>query len=322
MLAPFLGSFRLLSWRHKWIYLTLTFPRGLISSLDLLGLAAVGLLVAMLASGLRDQTDAEFPGLSITIASSQTYFSIVLVMAGFFLSKSLGFILLLRLTTAFLARVEAAAAIEVAEYIYSADIGHSKRFSRGDVQFAIAQSSKHRMFNLLVAGAAVFNELSLFLAIAIAFVYVEASTALFVALYFLILIASFQLAINRRLKRIGQSIRASSIAVVNSLHDLTVTFRGLIALSKRDFYLAKLGKYRRREAKQAGKQMFLFGLPRFLVETALMLGLLGLVALQFWRDNSTEGIAPTAVFLAGGVRMMAALLPLQNSIASMKTLGP
>ena len=215
-----------------------------------------------------------------------------------------------------------AAAIEVAEYLYSGDLGRLKRFSRGDVQFGIVTSSKAGMFNLLVSGAAIFTELSLFLGIAIAFIYFDASTALFVALYFLVLIGSFQLLINQRLKKIGESLRASSIGVVNSIQDLTVAFRELVVFSKRDVYLAKLGKYRRREAKQSGKQMFLFGLPRFLVETGLLLGLLGLVAFQFWRDNSAESIVPTAIFLAGGVRMMAALLPLQNSIASMKTLGP
>ena len=322
MLKPFLRSFRLLSARQKFIFTSLTFFRGLASFLDLLGLAAVGLLGAMLASGLRERTEAQFLGYSITIESSQTYFGVVLIIAGFFLSKSLVSILLLRLTTAFLARVEGAAAMEVAEYMYSADLGRLKRFSRGDVQYAIAHSSKYGMFNLLVSGAAVFTELSLFFGIAIAFIYVDASTALFVALYFLVLIGSFQLLINQRLKRIGGSLRASSIGVVNSIQDLTVAFRELVVFSKRDFYLAKLGKYRRREAKQTGRQMFLFGLPRFLVETGLMLGLLGLVAFQFSRDNTAESIVPTAIFLAGGVRMMAALLPLQNSIASMKTLGP
>jgi ABC-type multidrug transport system fused ATPase/permease subunit len=322
LLKPFFRSLRLLSTRQKSIYVALTLSRGFANFLDVLGLAAVGLLGAMLASGLRDRTEAEFLGFSITIESSQTYFQIVLIIAGFFISKSLVSIILLWLTTAFLARVEAAAAIEVAEYLFSGNLGRLKRFSRGDLQFGINQSSKSAMFSLLVSGAAVFTELSLFLAIAIAFIYVDAATALFVAAYFVILIGSFQLAINQRLKRIGLSLRASTIGVVDSIQDLSVAFRELVVFSKRDFFLAKLGKFRRREAKQSGKQMFLFGLPRFLVETGLMLGLLGLIAWQFWRDNTAETIIPTAIFLAGGVRMMAALLPLQNAIANIKSLAP
>ena len=265
---------------------------------------------------------ASFLGFDVTVESSADYFRIVFLIAVFFLSKSVISILLLRFSTAFLARVDASAGIEIASYVYSGDLARLKRFSGGDIQFAVAHSSKYAMFSLLVLGASVFTELSLFVAIAVAFTYVDASTALFVAIYFLFLIGGFQLAINRRLKKIGQSLRVSSIGVVNSIHDLTAAFRELVVFSKRDFYLAKLGKFRRREAKQSGKQMFLFGLPRFFVETGLMLGLLGLVAFQFWRDNSAESIIPTAIFLAGGVRMMAALLPLQNSIAGMKSLGP
>ena len=128
MLKPLLRSLRLLRLREKIVYIALTIARGFVSFLDLLGLAGVGLLGAMLASGLKDQTDAEFMGFSVTIASSQTYFLVVLVIAGFFLSKSVLSIILLRLTTAFLARVEAEAAAEVAGYLYGADLSRLKRF--------------------------------------------------------------------------------------------------------------------------------------------------------------------------------------------------
>lgn len=322
MLEPFLRSFRLLTARERAVYVSLTLTRGLANLLDILGLAAIGLLGAMLASGLREMSEAQFLGFSISIESSETYFRLVFVIAGFFLAKSVISILLLKLTTSFLARVESHAAIEIAHYLYSADLGRLKQFSRGDIQFAIVQSSKSAMFSVLVAGSAVFTELSLFLAIALAFIYVDAATAIFVALYFILLVSLFQIAVSRRLKSIGQKLRAASIGVVNAIQDLTIAFRELVVFSKRDVYLEKLAERRVQHAREGARQMFLFGLPRFFVETGLMLGLLGLIAWQFSRDNSAETIIPTAVFLAGGVRMMAALLPLQNAIASMKTLGP
>jgi len=69
-------------------------------------------------------------------------------------------------------------------------------------------------------------------------------------------------------------------------------------------------------------QAFLMGLPRFFVETGLMMGVLAIIGVQFLRGNLSEGLVTTAVFLAGGVRMMAALLPLQNAVASIKMMGP
>lgn len=123
--------------------------------------------------------------------------------------------------------------------------------------------------------------MTLFLALAVAIVYPDATKELFVALYLLVLVGSFQLAINRELKRIGEKLRESSTALVYGIQDRMVAFREPVGLSKRSVCLERLEAFRTREARQGAEQMILFGLPRFFVETGVMFGLLGLIASQF-----------------------------------------
>ena len=322
MIKPFLRSLRLLRPRQRLIFIVLTSARVVTNLLDVLGLMAIGLLGAMLASGLNDRTEASFAGFSIPIESSRDYLWITLLIAVFFLSKSVLATVLLRLSSLFLARAEGKAAIEIAEYIYSGDLSRVKQFSRGDLQFVLTGSSQMAMTGLLMSGAAILTEGALFLSVVIVFIFVDPLTASIITLYFILLVLSFQLVINRRLKRLGQRLASNSIGVTNTIQDLTLAFREIVVFSRRWFFLDRFGDFRKRYAQDMALQAFLMGLPRFFVETGLMIGVLAIIGFQFLRGNLSEGLVTTAVFLAGGVRMMAALLPLQNAVANIKTMGP
>ena len=322
MIKPFLRSLRLLRARQKLIFIALTSARVVTNLLDVLGLMAIGLLGAMLASGLNDRTEASFAGFTLPIETSRDYLWITVLIAVFFLSKSLLATVLLRLSSLFLARAEGKVAVEIAEYIYSGDLSRVKQFSRGDLQFVLTGSSQMAMTGLLMSGAAILTEGALFISVVIVFVFVDPATASIITLYFIVLVLSFQLLINRRLKRLGQRLASSSIGVTNAIQDLTLAFREIVVFSRRWFFLDRFGGFRKRFAKDLALQAFLTGLPRFFVETGLMIGVLAIVGFQFMRGNLSEGLVTTAVFLAGGVRMMAALLPLQNAVANIKMMGP
>lgn len=322
MIRPFLRSLKLLRSRQKTIFVLLTAMRVVTNLFDVLGLMAIGLLGALLASGLNQRDEASFLGFTVSIESSTTYFWLVVVIAGFFLSKSLLATILLRLSSVFLARAEGKIAVEIAQYIYSGDLSRVKRFSRGELQFVMTTSSQMAVTSLLMSGAAIVTEGALFLFVVVVFILVDPLTASLVSLYFLVLILGFQLLINSRLKRIGQRLVTSSVGVTNIIQDLTNAFREVMVAAKQDVFLSRLGGFRKRYANDMALQAFLMGLPRFFVETGLMIGVLAIIGFQFLRGDLSDGLVTTAVFLAGGVRMMAALLPLQNAVANIKTMGP
>ncbi len=290
--------------------------------LDVIGLMAIGLLGAMLASGLNDRTEASFAGYTISIESSQSYLWMVVLIALFFLTKSVLATVLLRLSSRFLARVEGDLAVDMAGNIFSGDLSRVKQFSKGDLQFGLTGSSHTAMSGLLMAGAAILTEGALFLSVVIVFVFVDPATAAVVTLYFLFLVLSFQIFINARLKRLGQRLASSSIGVTNAIQDLTLAFREIVVFSRLPYFVGVFGSYRKKWAQDMALQAFLRGLPRFLVETGLMIGVLAVIGFQFLRGNLSEGLVTTSVFLAGGVRLMAALLPLQNAVMNIKMGGP
>ncbi|MDR9397398.1 MAG: hypothetical protein RI518_07905, partial [Pontimonas sp.] len=158
MIRPVLRSFSLLRRRQKILFLAIVASRVVVHALDVLGLAAVGLLGAMLASGLTDRNEAEFLGLTVSIESSQSYLWVTAVIAGFFMAKSVIGTALLRVTTLFLARVEAKSASEVARYLFSGDMGRVRTMSKGEIQWAVNVSSQIAFSGMLFSGSALVTE--------------------------------------------------------------------------------------------------------------------------------------------------------------------
>ena len=175
---------------------------------------------------------------------------------------------------------------------------------------------------MLFSGSALVTESALFGAVFAAFLLVDVSTALFITVYFVVLIAAFQLSINQRLRRLGARMAEKSVLVNNSILDLASAFREVTVLEKRPVFLERFRAARRRLALDWSLQRFVMGLPRFFVEAALMVGIMGLIFWQFARGTLSEGLVITGIFLAGGVRMMAAMLPLQNAITNIRIQSP
>lgn len=322
VIKPVWTSFSLLHHKQKIGFIALVASRMLVHFLDVLGLAAVGLLGSMVATGFRDGGTTEFFGFEVTEVTRDSVLVVVAAVAGFFLLKSALASVLLRLTTVFLAQVEAQSARDVAQFLFSGTLEQLRQFSRGDIQWAVSQSSHTAFSALLFAASALFAESALFVAIFVVFIVVDAPTALLVTAYFLALLASFQLLVNRRLKRVGEKLSSNSVGVVDTVNDLTDAYKELSVLSRKGFFLTRFGEYRTRYSMEQALQRFLLGLPRFFVEAALMVGILALVTWQFRQGSLEDGLVTVGIFLTGGVRMMAALLPLQNALADIRTLGP
>ena len=294
----------------------------LVNLLDVAGLMAVGLLGSMLASGLTDKQTASFAGFTVSIDSSSTFLIITLLIAGFFLAKSFLSIVLLRLTSVFLARVEGRAATRIADYIFSGGLSRVQSYSRGDIHFAVGNSASHTTTGLLLTGSTILTDFALFLSVLIVFLLVDVSTAFVIAVYFLGLVSLFQLVISKRLRKLGHRQKSTSIGSTNAIYDLLQAFREITVLTKRDFFVGNFSHFRTHQARNNALQKFYFALPRFLLETGLMIGVLALIGWQFLRGNLSEGLVTTGIFLAGGLRITGALVPIQTALANIRTYGP
>ena len=151
------------------------------------------------------------------------------------------------------------------------------------------------------------------------FLYVDPIAAVAITTYFLVIILIFQLLSNQRVKSSGRNLAGGNMDVTQLALDMFEAFKEISVLMKQRFFLDRFRTGRSRYAFANAEMQFLQAIPRYFVETALAVGALAFVGWQLARGEVAEGLTTAGVFLAGGVRMMAALLPLQNAALMLRS---
>jgi ATP-binding cassette subfamily C protein len=107
-----------------------------------------------------------------------------------------------------------------------------------------------------------------------------------------------------------------------AISDLFAVFRELFVLGRRGAYVARIYRARIDAADSAAKVHYLMSMPRYVIEAALIVGVALFVIGQALSGDVIKSAGTIGVFLSGGFRLTAALLPLQNALLSIKAAIP
>jgi ATP-binding cassette subfamily C protein len=122
--------------------------------------------------------------------------------------------------------------------------------------------------------------------------------------------------------RSGKNAAESTIQANTALGDLISVFRELSVLGLRSKYFDKLYRSRIVAADGAATQTYLAGMPRYIIESALLVGLTAFIISQAIFADIVSSASVIGVFLAGGFRLTAAILPLQSAFLGIKACMP
>jgi ATP-binding cassette subfamily C protein len=124
------------------------------------------------------------------------------------------------------------------------------------------------------------------------------------------------------LTKAGQIAADGAVAANTAISDLLSVFRELLVLKKRSKYIDEIYKARIAAADSAANQYYLSGMPRYIIEAALLVGVALFVLAQSLSGDIVNSATTIGVFLSGGFRLTAALLPLQNAILTINAALP
>jgi ABC-type multidrug transport system fused ATPase/permease subunit len=310
--------------RSKWYFLTGL--RALLSLLDLAGILAIGFVVTSTAIFLTSGSDpnrvVEFAGLEIPAVNAQTLPSVSAAVLVLFLSKALLSVILTKRAAFFVATIEARSAKAIAEIAFGGDLGDIRKRSREEIMYAIQGGSPAAFNSLLNAVNSLINEAMLFLVICVGFLFVDSWATLAAVLYFSLIVLVMQHFVGSLMTKAGQTAAESSVAANTAINDMLFVFRELLVLGKRDKYIDSIYRARLAAAESAANQHYLSGMPRYIIEAALLVGVGLFVLVQALAGDIVKSAATIGVFLSGGFRLTAALLPLQGALLTINSAIP
>ena len=306
--------------RSKWFFLTGT--RALLSILDLVGILAIGFVVTSTAIFLTAGSDPdrvlEFAGIEIPAVTAQTLPAVSTAILVTFLLKALLSILITKSTAFFVATIEARAAKEIAQRVFGGDLAVARLMSREELTFAIQFGSPAAFNSLLNYTSTVIAEGTLFILICLGFVLVNPVVTLAAVAYFGVVALIIQYFVGTLMARAGAQAAEGTIEANGAVGDLISVFRELSVLGLRNKYFEKIFKSRVSAADSAATQTYLNSMPRYIIEAALLVGVAVFILSQALTGDIVSSAATLGVFLSGGFRLTAAMLPFQAAMLTIK----
>lgn len=300
--------------------------RAMLALLDLAGILAVGFIVTStvtyISSGGSNENSLSLAGFaipSIDVSAVPWLFTGVIAL---FLSKALFSVLITRKVAFFLATIEARAGKRIAEISFGGDLSQAREKSREEMMFAIQVGSPAAFNGLINSVNTVITESTLFFVVLVGFLFVDPIATLALMIYFGLIVGVMQFFIGSLMSRAGQIGAEKAVQSSTAISNLLSVFRELSVLGNRKKYIDDIYQAKFAAAKSSATQYYLSGMPRYIIESALLVGIALFVLSQTITQDLVNSAGTIGIFLTGGFRLTAALLPLQSSMLSIKSIIP
>jgi ATP-binding cassette subfamily C protein len=304
-------SWSLLTKSEKTLFAIRIAARFALNGLDMAAIALMGLLGAITAVGLSGERFQLF-GFSLPEPTAANVVALVGTVAALFIVKGGLAIWFTRWTAVFLAGVEIKNSAKIARYLFSGSLQRLRGHSRAEISFLVGPSTNATFSGVLGSLTTLVIESTLFVSIFVLFVAVDWVAAMFIAIYFSLLIFVLQSTTAARYLRVGRNVQKGATDSGASILEMVDGFREIAVLSKQSYFLTRFIDARKLTARTAVSLQILKSLPRYIAEAGLIVGALGFVMWQLSRGTLGEGLLALGIFLAGSFRMMGAILPLQS----------
>ncbi len=306
--------------RSKW-YL-LTGIRATLSILDLLGILAIGFVVTstaiFLTQGSSPDRVLEFAGFQIRAVNAQTLPGVAGAVLATFLLKAFLSVLITRKAAHFVANIEARAAKVIAERVFGGDLAQARLKSPEQMAYAIQFGSPAAFNYLLNYTSTVVAEGSLFILICLGFLLVDPLATAAAVAYFALIALVIQHFVGTLMSKAGTQGAQATLDANKAVGDLVAVFRELSVLRVKHKFIDVIYQSRVSAAHGAATQTYLNGMPRYILESALLVGVAGFILFESVGGDILSSAATVGVFLSGGFRLTAAMLPLQAALLSIK----
>jgi ATP-binding cassette subfamily C protein len=297
------------------------FARVAANLLDIIGLAGIALLATSFGAFATSGGSAaplNIPVFGEVVINERAAVVISLAIAGTFLLKS-AFSIFLNLKTAlFVASLEADFSETLARDYFTGGSEGEQGFSDSLSEFQnVSILSTEALGRFINARIAVISESALLIAMTLVFTLVNPFATIAMFFYLSAVLLVLGRIVTGKILRNGKLQLEGSEMALSSSRDLFGVRREARASNQLDSWIGIYTEGRAKSASSFGIIYTLSGLPRYVIETSLILGIFAFLAgIVVFSDLPSQALT-LGVFMAGGLRVVASLIPLQAAINQM-----
>jgi ABC-type multidrug transport system fused ATPase/permease subunit len=292
--------------------------------LDLLGVAAIGLLGALSVSGIQSGTpgnrvNTALDFLNISEFSFQTQVAIIgISAAALLIGRTLFSIFFTRRTLFFLSRRGAQISSDLISKLLSQSLLSIQSKSNQQTIYSLTYGVTSITLGILGTSVLLIADGSLLLVMAIGLFVVDPIVAAGTFLVFSLVGFQMYRLMNVRAKILGEKNWELSVTGDEKIVEAISSYRELVVRNRRNYYAKEIGKARFELADVLAEIQFMPNISKYVIESTVILGALLISAAQFTLQDSKHAVATLAVFLAAGTRIAPAVMRIQQGSISIK----
>jgi ABC-type multidrug transport system fused ATPase/permease subunit len=302
-----------------------TITQILLNVLDLIGVALIGIVGALSVNGISSKTPGtrvssflEFVNLeNFTLQKQVAILGAVAV--SLLVTKTLVSLFLMKRTLYFLGRKCSDISKKAIQSLLSMPLLEIQKLSNQDVIFKVTTGVNALILSVLGLSIALIADFSLFIILLVALVVINPAIALTSGLFFSAIVLILYRAMHNQAQQIGEKERLYSIEENEKLIEVLSSYRESVIKNRRPFYADYVGQIQQKKSRTQADRTLMPNISKYVVESALLLGTLGITAFQFIMQDAFHAIATLSIFLAAGSRIAPAALRIQQGLLQIKT---
>lgn len=325
MRATVIGrSLQVLSPADRRKLLLITLVQVSLSFLDLLGVAAIGLLGALSVSGLQslkpdNRIISVLKILQIDSQSFQYQATILAILASTFLiGRTLLSIFFTRRILFFMTKRGSRISSNLVAKLLAQPLLFVQSRTTQETLFAITRGVEIVVMQVIASSAVLTSDVALLTVMTIGLFVIDSSTAIGTVLVFGIVALFLHKIMHKRAGFLGLELSNLNIKSNEKIVEVLGSFRESIVRNRRDYYAREIGKTRLALADTFAEISFMPFISKYVLESTIVIGALGIGATQFIFQDTAHAVSTLAVFLAAGTRIAPSVFRVQQGVIQIR----
>jgi ABC-type multidrug transport system fused ATPase/permease subunit len=324
LLNTFKVSLRTLTIQKRRRYFQLTFAQTSLAALDLFGVALIGLLTAVTVSGVTaNSQNSEASNFLAILNLSQLELRMQVAILGVLAA----FILLLRTSMSiyiskkilrFLSLHAASLSTSVMKNLYSGTLTQMKTFSTQQVIYSTTSGVNAISLGILASISILASDSLLAIVLVITMFLIEPVVAIASVIFFGAIGLLLYFIQQNTAHKYGKGINTLHVRSNDLVNSSLKLYRDYVIRNQQLQVISRFERSRNEIANVEAELAFMPQTSKYVLEIAVVLGALLVIAAQFIATTATQGVASLSIFLVIAMRLSPAILRIQNMSISIK----
>ena len=318
-----LTCFNIFGRRDKVKILAVLVVQVLLSILDLIGVALVGVVGALAVRGVSSQKPGDRVSdllnfFKLEDFSYQNQIVIIgLFSALFLISRTLLSAYFTYRSLIFLSKKGGQLTSNLLNKLLAQPLLKIKQKTSTETLYALTDGVRTVTLEILGAIIILISDISLLIVMAIGLLYVDTAIAIVTfAIFGLISFLLYKLMHLRAINH-GKNVSELSIKSNEKILEILNSYREAFVRNRRFHYANEIEKIRRKFYASNAEIQFLPSFSKYIIEASVVLGAISIGFVQFATQDSSRAIANLLIFMAAGSRIAPAILRVQQSAVAL-----